>query len=206
VNSNEIIPRRELWQGVPGPGPPLGATARCAGSPPPPAAGQCSLSPAPAAGGRMCGDGRTAAGGAGFTGGAFVRIHRYSDFLSGCTHRLSSSAMRKGYSVSQRSAVRSGSGADPRGVSRGRRSARLARAHRSLGQPAGCRAVRKSPSQFEKFAEDQAMACIRRGRQATLGPEPLLGYLAARETEIRSIVCCTPGCVRAGARRISGKG
>ena len=56
---------------------------------------------------------------------------------------------------------------------------------------------RKSPSQFEKFAEDQAMACIRRGRQATLGPEPLLGYLAARETEIRTMRLLYSG-LRAG--------
>lgn len=56
---------------------------------------------------------------------------------------------------------------------------------------------RESPSRFEKFAEDQAMACIRCGKQVTLGPEPLLGYLAARETEIRTMRLLYSG-LRAG--------
>ena len=67
----------------------------------------------------------------------------------------------------------------------------------AAGEDQAAELYRESPSRFEKFAEDQAMACIRRGKQVTLGPEPLLGYLAARETEIRTMRLLYSG-LRAG--------
>lgn len=65
------------------------------------------------------------------------------------------------------------------------------------GSRQAAEAYRLSPSQLEKFAEDQAMQCIRRGRYVTLGPEPLLGYLVAKETEIRTMRLLYSG-LRAG--------
>lgn len=55
----------------------------------------------------------------------------------------------------------------------------------------GCREAaeryRRSPSAFEKWADDRAMEKARRGKAVTLGPEPLIGYYLAKEAEIRTL-------------------
>lgn len=56
---------------------------------------------------------------------------------------------------------------------------------------------RESPSAFEKYADNRAMACVRRAKYVTMGPELLIGYLVARETEIRSVAIVASG-LRAG--------
>lgn len=55
----------------------------------------------------------------------------------------------------------------------------------------------KSPSAFEKQVENELMECAREGKRVTLGPEPLIGYLLAREAEIRALHIIASG-LRAG--------
>lgn len=56
---------------------------------------------------------------------------------------------------------------------------------------------RESPSSFEKFVDDRTMEVARKGRAVTLGPEPLLGYLVAKETQIKDLHILFSG-LRAG--------
>ena len=46
---------------------------------------------------------------------------------------------------------------------------------------------RKSPSAFEKHADDALMNIARKGRMQAMGAAPVLGYLVARETEIKTL-------------------
>ena len=56
---------------------------------------------------------------------------------------------------------------------------------------------RESPSSFEKFVDDRTMEVARKGRSVTLGPEPLLGYLVAKEMQQKDLHILFSG-LRAG--------
>lgn len=56
---------------------------------------------------------------------------------------------------------------------------------------------RRSPSAFETFVDDRMMETARKGRSVTLGPEPLIGYLVGRETELKDLHILFSG-LRAG--------
>lgn len=58
-------------------------------------------------------------------------------------------------------------------------------------------AFRHSPSDFERFAEDRAVLCAQKAKYVTLGPEPLIGYLIAKETELKAVHILLSG-MRAG--------
>lgn len=47
-------------------------------------------------------------------------------------------------------------------------------------------AYRESPAEYERFADNYVMSVARRGKSVTVGPEPLIGYLLARQAEIRA--------------------
>lgn len=46
---------------------------------------------------------------------------------------------------------------------------------------------RAAPAAFEKWVDDYLLATAREAKTVTLGAEPLIGYLMARETEIRAL-------------------
>lgn len=56
---------------------------------------------------------------------------------------------------------------------------------------------RLSPSAFERFADDRLMRVARIGRTTTLGAEPLIGYLLAKEAQHKAIHILASG-LRAG--------
>ncbi|MCI9413713.1 MAG: V-type ATPase subunit [Clostridiales bacterium] len=58
-------------------------------------------------------------------------------------------------------------------------------------------AYKISPSAFERQMENELMDCARRGKRVTLGPEPLIGYLLAKEAEIRALHIVASG-IRTG--------
>lgn len=58
-------------------------------------------------------------------------------------------------------------------------------------------AFRHSPSDFERFAEDRAVICAQKAKYVTLGPEPLIGYLVAKEAELKAVHILLSG-LRAG--------
>ena len=55
----------------------------------------------------------------------------------------------------------------------------------------------QSPSAFEKWVDDRLMEIARRGKRVTMGPEPLIGYLMAKEAEIKAMHILVSG-LRAG--------
>lgn len=61
----------------------------------------------------------------------------------------------------------------------------------------GAEKYRENPAAFEKWVEDSAMAIIRRSKQVTMGPEVPLGYLLAKEAEIKAVQMIASG-LRAG--------
>lgn len=61
----------------------------------------------------------------------------------------------------------------------------------------GVEQYRENPSAFEKWVEDGSMAIIRRSKQVTMGPEVPLGYLLAKEAEIKAVQMIASG-LRAG--------
>lgn len=66
-----------------------------------------------------------------------------------------------------------------------------------FGSRAAAEQFRKSPSAFEKAADDIVMQIARKGRMQAMGAAPILGYLVARETEIKVLHILFSG-VRAG--------
>ncbi len=56
---------------------------------------------------------------------------------------------------------------------------------------------REAPAAFEKWVDDRMTLIARRAKTVTLGPEPLLGYLLAKEAEIKDIHILLTG-LRAG--------
>lgn len=56
-----------------------------------------------------------------------------------------------------------------------------------FGLPAAMDAYRQSPSAFEKWVDDRLMKEALSCKQITVGPEPLIGYVLARQTEIKVI-------------------
>lgn len=58
-------------------------------------------------------------------------------------------------------------------------------------------AFRESPSAFEVYADNQLLKIARNSRLTALGPDPVIGYLIARENEIRELHILFSG-LRAG--------
>ena len=67
-------------------------------------------------------------------------------------------------------------------------------AHGSRG---AAEAYRQSPAAFEKWVDDRLMETARRAKSVTLGAAPLVGYLLAKETEIRAVHMLASG-IRTG--------
>ncbi len=56
-----------------------------------------------------------------------------------------------------------------------------------MGGAQAAEAYASSSSAFEKFADDRQMAVAKTCKMITLGPEPLVGYLFARRTELKNL-------------------
>lgn len=56
---------------------------------------------------------------------------------------------------------------------------------------------RRSPVFFEKWVDDYRLSLAREGKTTTVGPEPLLGYLLAREAEDKAVRMAATG-IRTG--------
>lgn len=66
-----------------------------------------------------------------------------------------------------------------------------------LGLPAAMEAYKVSPSAFEKWVDDRLMAEALTCKRVTVGPEPLIGYVLARQTESKVIRIIASG-IRTG--------
>lgn len=62
---------------------------------------------------------------------------------------------------------------------------------------AAMEAYRRAPVFFEKWVDDYRLSLAREGKTVTAGPEPLLGYLMAREAEDRAVRMAVTG-IRTG--------
>jgi V/A-type H+-transporting ATPase subunit C len=54
-------------------------------------------------------------------------------------------------------------------------------------------AYRRSPVFFEKWVDDYRLSLAREGKHVTVGAEPLLGYLLAREAEDKAVRMAATG-------------
>ena len=66
-----------------------------------------------------------------------------------------------------------------------------------LGSRKAMEQLDQSPSAFEKWVDDGLLDIARRGKRVTMGPEPLIGYLMAKEAEIKTMHILLSG-LRAG--------
>ena len=62
---------------------------------------------------------------------------------------------------------------------------------------AAMEAYRRAPVFFEKWVDDYRLSLAREGKMVTAGPEPLLGYLMAREAEDKAVRMAATG-IRTG--------
>ena len=66
-----------------------------------------------------------------------------------------------------------------------------------LGSRQAMEQLDRSPSAFEKWVDDRLLDIARQGKRVTMGPEPLIGYLVAKEAEIKTMHILLSG-LRAG--------
>lgn len=57
----------------------------------------------------------------------------------------------------------------------------------ALGSPEATEAYRRSPAEFEKFADDCVIKAARQCKYITVGIEPIVGYMLARKAEITDL-------------------
>lgn len=57
----------------------------------------------------------------------------------------------------------------------------------ALGGPEATEAYRRSPAEFEKFADDCVIKAARQCKYITVGIEPIVGYMLARKAEITDL-------------------